>query len=75
VIKIGDERMPMQIREQDPSVRAECGKGSGAQLERYDNGELVPASQRSAESGQSEHQLQRYDDEEVATKPWPPLHS
>jgi len=65
----------MQTREQDPSVCAQYGKGSGAQLERYDSGDRIPAPQRSGEDGESEHQLQRYDDEEVATKPWPPLHS
>jgi hypothetical protein len=67
--------MPMQTREQDRSVRAQYGEGSGAQLERYDGGERAPASQRSGENGESEHELQRYDEEEVATKPWPPLHS
>jgi hypothetical protein len=57
----------MQTREQDRSVR--YGTGSGAQLERYDSGDRAPCSPDNAES---KHELERYDDEEVATQPWPP---
>jgi hypothetical protein len=71
--------MPMQTQEHDPVLRAEHDDSSGAPLEQYESGDSAPGSQRSgdnytAESAARERELQRYDDEEIATKPWPPLH-
>ena len=48
---------------------------SGAQLERYESGESAPGSRRREKDSARAGGLHRDDDEEVATKPWPPLDS
>ena len=47
---------------------------STAQLEHQEGAESAPGSApRSGENGAGEGELCRYEEEEVATKPWPPL--
>jgi hypothetical protein len=80
---------PVLRAEHDPIMRAEHADSDCAQLEHYESGDGGPGSQRTAgndttsgdtagndtaENAASEGELMRYDEEEVATKPWPPLH-
>jgi hypothetical protein len=45
-----------------------------AQLEKREGPDNAPASeQRSQENGTGEGGLRRYEEEEIVTKPWPPL--
>ena len=47
---------------------------SGGQLEHYDGNENAAGSrQQASDNGANEGELQRYEDEEIVTKPWPPL--
>ena len=47
---------------------------SGTQLEQQEDGSEAPSSQPWNGLREIEHDLRRYDDEEVITKPWPPFH-
>jgi hypothetical protein len=46
-----------------------------AQLERYEGADKAASSEpNSGENGAGEGELRRYEEEEIVTKPWPPLH-